>query len=442
MKAISAMTGSRNDKATETDSELVRRFAGHDDGEAFSILMRRYVDMVYTTCWRILGDEALAADAVQETFFQLVKDANRITGSLGGWLHRVATRRSVDFIRQNVSRRNREQSYARDADHSSNTWAELEPAVDEALEELPDHLREVLILHFLQGRSTLRIAADRGISQPTISRRLADALEMLREKLAQRGLPAAALPVQAVLLHSNQVAPEAVRMSLGKIALIKAAGAQTLFFGPTTAKVAMLAVCAALLMISMLWVMPARATKQKSRVAAPVADAVPPPAPADKAVLESKVTETVAADLPGMTPTPIPPVEQPPKPIPPIVQPTPKPEPTKNPPPVIAGSPSVSVPTYSSRGKGSPPAFARPTVPIYLDGFIDRDNVRENFLKTRTGTSEGSQTNRVATDNALPAPSPGRVSGAFAPVRGSAPAPSLGGARRKINGSQEKAVPL
>ena len=40
---------------------------------------------------------------------------------------------------------------------------------DEALEELPDHQREVLLLHFLQGRSTLQIAADRGVSQPTIS---------------------------------------------------------------------------------------------------------------------------------------------------------------------------------------------------------------------------------------------------------------------------------
>src|SRR5947207_5573986 len=110
------MAGSRKDKATETDGELVGRFVGQDDGEAFSILMRRYVDMVYTTCWRILRDEALAADAVQETFFQLVKDADRISGSLGSWLHRVATRRSVHFIRQNVSRRSREQSYFQDAE--------------------------------------------------------------------------------------------------------------------------------------------------------------------------------------------------------------------------------------------------------------------------------------------------------------------------------------
>src|SRR3954469_3619396 len=92
-------------KSKDSDRVLVRRFLRQQDGEAFSILMDRYADMVYTTSWRILRDETLAADAVQETFFQLVKNAEKITGSLGSWLHKVATRRSVDLIRQNVSRR-------------------------------------------------------------------------------------------------------------------------------------------------------------------------------------------------------------------------------------------------------------------------------------------------------------------------------------------------
>src|SRR5437868_14749364 len=126
------MPGMQQLTRMESDKALVRRFVRHRDGEAFSALMDRYADMVYTTSWRVLGDETLAADAVQETFFHLVKNADRITGSLGSWLHRVATRRSVDLIRQNVSRRNREETYAIEASASENSWTEVEPDVDEA----------------------------------------------------------------------------------------------------------------------------------------------------------------------------------------------------------------------------------------------------------------------------------------------------------------------
>ena len=83
-----------------SDKALVRRFLRQNDGESFSILMERYADLVYTTCRRILREEALAADAVQENFFQLAKNAEKINGSLGSWLHKVATRRCLDLIRR------------------------------------------------------------------------------------------------------------------------------------------------------------------------------------------------------------------------------------------------------------------------------------------------------------------------------------------------------
>ena len=62
--------------------------------------MERYADMVYPTCRRILREEALAAGAVQETFFQLAKNGEKIKGSMVSWLHKVATRRGVDLIRR------------------------------------------------------------------------------------------------------------------------------------------------------------------------------------------------------------------------------------------------------------------------------------------------------------------------------------------------------
>ena len=99
--------------------------------------------------------------------------------------------------------------------------------VDEALEALPEDQRELLTRHFLQGRSTVQMAAEQGVSQPTISRRMAEALEGLRQNLRERGMQVGLVPLQTLLLHSKHIAPEALRIGLGKIGLIKAAAANS-----------------------------------------------------------------------------------------------------------------------------------------------------------------------------------------------------------------------
>ena len=135
------------------ERDLVERFAQNGDPRAFSMITARYADFVYSTCRRILHNDAEAADAAQETFYQLVKDARSVNGSLLGWLHQVATRRAVDLIRQNSSRRRREQVYVEEVETKASSWAEIEPVVDEAMEELPESYRELLVQHFLERQS-------------------------------------------------------------------------------------------------------------------------------------------------------------------------------------------------------------------------------------------------------------------------------------------------
>jgi len=292
----------------ESDHALMRRFARQRDGEAFSILMGRYADMVCTTCQRILGDEMQAADAVQETFFQLAKDADRITGSVGSWLHKVATCRAVDLIRQNASRRRREGSYASDAASHTNTWSEVEPAVDEALEELPGHLREVLLLHFLQGRTTAQIAVAQGLSQPTVSRRLNEALESLRQILRGRGIQAGLAPLQTLLLHSNRVAPEALRYGLGKIALAKASMTGTTWAASASAPAAAGAVKVALAGAAMVlaagttWVAHREFTHSPAPIATQVTAVQTAPANAGPNAPQSGIQGLPAGGFPALQP--------------------------------------------------------------------------------------------------------------------------------------------
>ena len=266
---------------------LVRRLARQGDAEAFSAIMSQYAGMVYNTCRRILGNDAQVADAVQETFFQLLKSADRISGSVGGWLHRVATRRSVDLIRQNESRRRREETFATDFFQEAETWEDLQPRVDLALEELPDDLREVLVLHYLNGRSMTWIAAELRLSQPTISRRVAAALEQLRQKLRAREGLIGSTTLGAFLSHSAQAVPESLSLALGKIALTQAVSLGTghalstappwAFWGVKT----VLASAALALAAGALWVALPRSTPKVQ----------PAPAPA----LLAKPTPTVAA---------------------------------------------------------------------------------------------------------------------------------------------------
>ncbi len=77
---------------TNYDSLLLQRFCDSRDPEAFSEIVRLYAGVVYGACQRIVNDSDLAADVAQETFFQLLRNAGSVSGSLAGWLNTVATR--------------------------------------------------------------------------------------------------------------------------------------------------------------------------------------------------------------------------------------------------------------------------------------------------------------------------------------------------------------
>lgn len=255
----------------EADRVLVQRLVRQGDQEAFSSIMSHYAAMVYSTCRRVVGNDSQAEDAAQETFFHFLKNANRITGSLGGWLHQVATRRAVDLVRQNISRQRREDTYAANDIHQADQWADVEPLVDEALEELPNEMREILVLHYLDGQSLTQIAGARNVSQPTLSRRVAAALEELRKKLRIRGVAVSLAGLGAMLAHSPQAAPATLLMGMGKLAMVQAASSGL----PLTASLAaplasvglksVLAASAVVLVTITGWFMVHRVTKEVSQ---------------------------------------------------------------------------------------------------------------------------------------------------------------------------------
>src|SRR6266513_1009769 len=125
----------------DLDLMLLERFREDGDQEAFAQIVQKYAAPVFSTCMRVLGDRARADDASQETFFRLSQKPEAVKQSLGGWLHTTATRISIDAVRSEASRAQREAKYEPKPPSESMQWAEISPHVDQALAELPEECR-------------------------------------------------------------------------------------------------------------------------------------------------------------------------------------------------------------------------------------------------------------------------------------------------------------
>jgi RNA polymerase sigma factor (sigma-70 family) len=205
----------------ENENILLRRFAASGDAEAFAEIVRRHAGLVYAACLRVLADKDRAADAVQETFLQLLHNAETITGSVPMWLHRVATRKAIDVIRRDSSRRQREVTYAADKPRRANAWQDISRQVDEELDELDEQTRSILIQRFFEGLTTKDIAFRETISQPTVSRRIESGVRRLRDSLRKKGILISTAALFGLLGENvMQAAPAVVLKELGKIALV------------------------------------------------------------------------------------------------------------------------------------------------------------------------------------------------------------------------------
>ena len=204
----------------DPDLVLLERFRASGDPDAFREIVQRYAGAVYATCHRILRDPGSAEDAAQETFFRLMTRPHRVSASVGGWLHRAATRLALDIRRSETSRRRREAEYETLQSLEATTWAEVVPKLDTALAALPEGQRDLLVRHFLRGQSQVELAAEANTSPATMSRRMKDAVDSLRDELVHRGQAIAPI-VLFKLLSLNGVcgAPAGLKVALGKMTL-------------------------------------------------------------------------------------------------------------------------------------------------------------------------------------------------------------------------------
>jgi RNA polymerase sigma factor (sigma-70 family) len=203
-----------------SDLQHLQRYATTGDAHAFRELVQAHGAMVHATALRVTRDATAAQDVAQETFLELARKAGGITQSVAAWLHRVAWNRACDAVRRETTRKRVEDAMA-ESWHTDReaAWPEIEPHVDEALNELPQELREVLVLYFLEGRTQVEVARHLGKNQATVSRTIERGISTMRESLKTRSITCGIGLAALLTSQSAHAMPAALQASLGKLSL-------------------------------------------------------------------------------------------------------------------------------------------------------------------------------------------------------------------------------
>lgn len=202
-----------------TDLEALAAYHRDRNAEAFRQLVHTYQSLVYASCRRLLDNPADVADATQETFVRLAKHAGRINRNVAAWLHATARTVANDRRRSDRSRQQREAAWS-ELNNTGET-PNLLPVVDDCLARLPEEHRELLLQHYLQGRTQTDLAQEKGVSQPAISKRLGQAMDSLRQRLKESGVAVSAAVVAGALTESasDAAVPATLTASLGEIGM-------------------------------------------------------------------------------------------------------------------------------------------------------------------------------------------------------------------------------
>jgi len=188
------------------------------DSKVLRELVQRYAHMVYTTAWRIIQNESCASDVTRQTFQELARHTDKISGSTGSWLHCVATEKTVDLRRHNVHLRRSGQIAFGTQPGGGRTWQDLSCYLDEALEELDGPLKALLLDHLLIEKTTTQISQEKGISQEAAACCMHDGLEQLRAILKRHGLLFTEAALHSMIIkNARQAAPDKLLMELAEM---------------------------------------------------------------------------------------------------------------------------------------------------------------------------------------------------------------------------------
>jgi RNA polymerase sigma-70 factor (ECF subfamily) len=164
----------------------------------FELLMRRYNERVYRAARSIVRDEQETEDVMQQAYVNAFTHLRQFNASarFSTWLTRIAINEALARVR----RRGRYEAFD---DENSNVEpfmssnpvenperqafaGELRALLEDAIDTLPDGMREVFVLREVEGLSTSEVAETLGVSEDVVKTRLSRGRSALRRVLFDR----------------------------------------------------------------------------------------------------------------------------------------------------------------------------------------------------------------------------------------------------------------
>lgn len=184
----------------EEELRLVKRAAEGDEG-AFEKLVIENEKLIYNVALKITGNPDDAEDVAQEAFIKAYRNLGSFRGEsrFSGWLYRLCYNAAMDHIRKtrDPNLRSLTNDDGSDAEldvadpaptpEESAERKETQRIVREAVNQLDDDKREILIMREFSGMSYTAIADALGIEEGTVKSRISRARASLAEILRQSG---------------------------------------------------------------------------------------------------------------------------------------------------------------------------------------------------------------------------------------------------------------
>jgi len=168
----------------------------NQDEASFQVLYENYNRRIYMTAYRILRDEELARDAMQESLINVYRAIRTFRGDsrLSTWISRITVNVCLEMLRRNRKHNNRTE------EDISEDWTlpdanaldplrrmeqqEADRKIRSAMARLGRKHRIVVRMHDLQGYTIKEIAEDLEVAEGTIKSRLYYGREALKRQLA------------------------------------------------------------------------------------------------------------------------------------------------------------------------------------------------------------------------------------------------------------------
>ena len=190
------------------DLELLGQFAREQSQDAFTELVNRHLNLVYSAALRRVRLPQLAEEVSQSVFTNLARHADKLAPDtiLTAWLYQVTRHAAIDVVRREATRQAREQIALQmtDMNDSPANWAQIEPLLDEAMDSLEAPDRTALLLRYFENKSLREIGEALGASEDAAQKRVSRAVERLREYFARHKVSVGAGGLVA-LLSANAV---------------------------------------------------------------------------------------------------------------------------------------------------------------------------------------------------------------------------------------------